>query len=122
MITGTHGLLYTEDAESTRAFFRDVLELPNVDAGEGWLIFRLPPAELGIHPVGPHEPARGAHRISLMCDDIEQTVADLTEKGVRFATPIEDQGYGLATVMIVPGGAALGLYEPRHPVAHDLDD
>jgi predicted enzyme related to lactoylglutathione lyase len=121
MIVGTHALLYVEDAEAARAFFRDVLELPNVDAGEGWLIFRLPPAELGIHPVGPGEQAKGTHRLSLMCDDIERTVAELTGKGVQFIAPIEDQGYGLTTVMVVPGGAELGLYEPRHPVAYDLD-
>jgi predicted enzyme related to lactoylglutathione lyase len=120
MITGTHALLYVGDAEATRTFFRDVLDLPNVDAGGGWLIFKLPPAELGIHPTGPDEHGGGTHRISLMCDDIEATVAELEAKGVQFTTPIEDQGYGLATVMAVPGGAELGLYEPRHPVAYDL--
>jgi catechol 2,3-dioxygenase-like lactoylglutathione lyase family enzyme len=121
MITGTHALIYVGDADATRTFFRDVLDLPNVDAGGGWLIFKLPPAELGIHPTGADEQASGAHRISLMCDDIEATVAELAAKGVRFTSPIEDQGYGLATVMVVPGGAELGLYEPRHPVAYGLD-
>ncbi len=121
MITGTHALIYTGDADATRAFFRDVLELPNIDADRGWLIFKLPPAELGIHPTGADEHASGVHRISLMCDDIETTVARLEEKGVQFTMPIEDQGYGLVTVMVVPGGAELGLYEPRHPVAYDLD-
>lgn len=121
MINGTHALLYVEDAETTRAFFRDVLELPNVDAREGWLIFRLPPAELGIHPVGAAEHAGGTHRISLMCDDIEGTVDALKQKGVQFTSPIEDQGFGLVTTMVVPGGAELMLYEPRHPVAHNLE-
>ena len=121
MIRGTHALIYAEDADAARAFFRDVLDLPNVEAGKGWLIFRLPPAELGIHPVGPDEHRSGAHQLSLMCDDIEATVAELTKKGVQFTTPIEDEGYGLITTMVVPGGAELALYEPRHPVAYDLD-
>jgi len=121
MIVGTHGLIYSEDADATRAFFRDVLELPNVDAAGGWLIFRLPPAELGIHPVGADEHPGGTHRISLMCDDIERTVEELTRKGVQFTTPIEDQGYGIATVMAIPGGVELGLYQPRHPTAYALE-
>jgi catechol 2,3-dioxygenase-like lactoylglutathione lyase family enzyme len=121
MINGTHALIYVEDAETTRAFFRDVLQLPNVDARDGWLIFRLPPAELGIHPVDPAEQRSGAHQLSLMCDDIEGTVDTLKEKGVRFTSPIEDQGFGLVTTMVVPGGAELMLYEPRHPVAYNLE-
>jgi predicted enzyme related to lactoylglutathione lyase len=120
-INGTHALIYAKDAEAARAFFRDVLELPNVSAGEGWLIFRLPPAELGIHPVMPDERS-GAHALSLMCDDIKATMAELEQKGVQFTSPIQDQGYGLITTMVVPGGAELALYEPRHPIAYNLGD
>ncbi len=120
-INGMHALIYTEDAEATRAFFRDVLELPHVEAGQGWLIFRLPPAELGIHPVMPDEERSGAHQLSLMCDDIKATVAELEKRGVEFSSPIDDQGYGLITTMVVPGGAELALYEPRHPIAYNLE-
>jgi predicted enzyme related to lactoylglutathione lyase len=120
MITSTHALVYCQDADAARAFFRDVLERPCVDAGEGWLIFSLPPAEVGFHPTGGDELPSGTHRLSLMCDDIEATIAELQAKGVRFTGPVTDQGYGLVTTMVIPGGAELGLYQPRHPVAYDL--
>jgi catechol 2,3-dioxygenase-like lactoylglutathione lyase family enzyme len=126
MITGTHAIIYADDAEQARAFFRDVLGLPFVDAHGGWLIFKLPPAELGLHPEGaPGDPASGApsghHELFLMCDDIEATVADLTTKGVEFTAPIENQGFGLLTRLRVPGAGEIGIYEPRHPTAYDLD-
>ena len=126
MITGTHAIIYADDAAATRAFFRDVLELPNVDAHDGWLIFKLPPAELGIHPAGsPGDPATGApaghHELFLMCDDVEATVASLKAKGVEFTSPIENQGFGLLTRLRVPGGGEVGLYQPRHATAYDLD-
>jgi catechol 2,3-dioxygenase-like lactoylglutathione lyase family enzyme len=121
VITGTHAILYAEDAEATRAFLRDVLELPHVDAHDGWLIFKLPPAELGIHPTGPQTGPGGVHELFLMCDDIAATVAELTAKGVEFTSGVEDQGWGLVTAMRIPGGGRLGLYEPKHPVAYDLD-
>lgn len=115
MITGTHAIVYAEDAERARAFFSDVLGLPSVDAGGGWLIFRMPPAELGVHPAdGP------SHELYLMCDDVEATVAELTAKGVEFVTPVSDEGFGLLTRLAIPGGGSIGLYEPRHPVAYDL--
>jgi predicted enzyme related to lactoylglutathione lyase len=120
MITSTHALIYAEDADAARAFFRDVLERPCVDAGEGWLIFALPPAEVGVHPTEGDGLPSGTHRISLMCDDIERTVADLETKGVTFSGPVRDQGYGLVATMVIPGGAELDLYQPRHPVAYDL--
>jgi predicted enzyme related to lactoylglutathione lyase len=120
MITGTHVIVYAEDAGATRAFFRDVLELPNVEVHDGWLIFKLPPAELGIHPSGSVGPANGSHEIFLMCDDVEATVAELTAKGVVFTTPIEDQGFGRVTRLQVPGGGTIGLYQPRHATAFDL--
>jgi catechol 2,3-dioxygenase-like lactoylglutathione lyase family enzyme len=113
VITGLHTIVYADDAERARAFFRDVLGLENVDAGDGWLIFRAPPAELAVHPAD----AGGTHELYLMCDDIEATVADLTRKGVEFTGPVTDRGWGLLTTLRVPGAGTLGLYEPKHPVA-----
>ena len=118
MITGTHAIIYAEDAESTRAFFRDVLELPYVDAHDGWLIFRAPPAEMGVHPAD--EGASGRHELCLMCDDVEATVVELTAKGVEFTSPVSEAGFGLLTSLRIPGGGELGLYQPHHPVAYDL--
>jgi catechol 2,3-dioxygenase-like lactoylglutathione lyase family enzyme len=123
MITGTHAIIYADDADAARAFFRDVLGLPNVDAHGGWLIFKLPPAELGIHPAG--DPGSGAptghHELYFLCDDVEATVADLTGKGVEFVAPITDQGFGLLARLRVPGAGEIGLYQPKHPTAYDLD-
>jgi predicted enzyme related to lactoylglutathione lyase len=118
MITSIHAIIYADDAEQARAFFRDVLKLPNVDAHDGWLIFRLPPAELGIHPTGSPATANGRHELYLMCDDIHATVNELTAKGVEFTTAVEDQGFGCLTTLRVPGGGTLGLYEPKHPTAY----
>jgi hypothetical protein len=111
VITGVHAIVFGTDAEALRAFFRDVLELPSVDAGGGWLIFALPPAELAAHPAD----ADGRHELYLMCDDIEATVAELRAKGVEFTRPVSDEGFGLLTALRLPGGGELGLYEPRHP-------
>ena len=111
MITGTHAIIYSADAQALRDFFRDVLEFDAVDTGGGWLIFALPPAELGVHPT---EAAGGRHELYLMCDDITETVKDLESKGVEFVRPVEDAGWGLMTAMRVPGGGELGIYEPRH--------
>ena len=119
MIVGTHAIVYAEDAALARAFFRDVLGLDNVDAHDGWLIFKLPPAELGIHPSGESS-GSGAHELFFMCDDIEETVAELTAKGVEFTKPVGNQGFGLLTSFRVPGGGEIGLYQPRHPTAFDL--
>jgi predicted enzyme related to lactoylglutathione lyase len=113
VITGVHALVFSKDAEAVRAFFRDVLDLPSVDAGGGWLIFALPPAELAAHPAEQS----GGHELYLMCDDITATVEDLKAKGVQFATPVTEQGFGLMTRLKLPGGGELGLYEPRHPTA-----
>jgi catechol 2,3-dioxygenase-like lactoylglutathione lyase family enzyme len=121
MITGTHAIIYADDAEQARAFFRDVLGLPHVDAHDGWLIFKLPPAELGLHPSGDPAAPSGHHELYLMCDDVEGTVTELTAKGVEFTSPIENQGFGLLTRLRVPGGGEIGLYQPRHATAHDLD-
>jgi catechol 2,3-dioxygenase-like lactoylglutathione lyase family enzyme len=125
MITGTHAIIYAEDAEKARAFFRDVLDFPYLDAHGGWLIFKLPPAELGIHPSGEeddgsHRSPSGHHEVYLMCDNVEETVAELKAKGVEFASDIENQGFGLLVRMRVPGAGEIGLYQPRHPTAYDL--
>jgi catechol 2,3-dioxygenase-like lactoylglutathione lyase family enzyme len=115
MIIGAHTLIYAKDAEKARAFFRDVLRFPHVDAGEGWLIFALPPGEVGIHPAMGGE--QGDHELHLMCDDVQKTVAQLKAKGVTFTQPIVDRGYGICTALRIPGGGELGLYQPRHPLA-----
>jgi predicted enzyme related to lactoylglutathione lyase len=113
MITGVHAIVYGADADAVRAFLRDVLELPSVDAGGGWLIFALPPAELAAHPAEES----GRHELYLMCDDIQTTIAELEAKGVEFTRPVSDERFGLLTSLRVPGGGELGLYEPRHPTA-----
>src|SRR5262244_3896877 len=109
-----HAIVFSPDAAKVRAFFADVLDLPSVDAGGGWLVFALPPAELAVHPTD----GNGRHELYLMCDDINTTVAELKEKGVEFTEPVSDQGWGLLTGFALPGGGTLGLYEPRHPTAH----
>ena len=119
MIVATHTVVYSDNGEATRVFFRDMLGLANVDAGDGWLIFQLPPAELGVHPTGEVVPPGGAHQIFLMCDDITTPVAELAAKGVQFASAIEEAGFGRVTTMKVPGAGTLGLYEPRHPTAYE---
>jgi catechol 2,3-dioxygenase-like lactoylglutathione lyase family enzyme len=111
MITGAHAVIYSRDAEALRAFLRDVLGFAGVDAGGGWMIFALPPAEVAAHP----DEHGGRHQLYLMCDDIAATVAELEAKGVEFTGPVADVGWGLLTAMKVPGGDELGLYEPRHP-------
>jgi predicted enzyme related to lactoylglutathione lyase len=113
VITGVHALVFSSDAEAVRAFFRDVLGLASVDAGGGWLIFALPPAELAAHPAE----TSGAHVLYLMCDDITATVRELEGKGVQFAGPVTEQGFGLMTRILLPGGGELGLYQPQHPTA-----
>ena len=113
MINAVHAVLYTKEAESVRAFFRDVLEFPSVDAGHGWLIFGLPPAEIGIHPAASAS-EEGRHLLYLMCDDIEATIQELKAKGVE-TTPLQKQSWGLLTTLRIPGGSELGLYQPTHP-------
>ncbi|MGZ4186115.1 MAG: VOC family protein [Solirubrobacteraceae bacterium] len=111
MITGVHAIVFTKDPPGVRAFFRDVLALPSVDAGGGWPIFALPPAELAVHP----SDADGHQQLYLMCDDIETTVRELEGKGVEFTTAITDVGWGLMTRLRLPDGSELPLYEPKHP-------
>jgi predicted enzyme related to lactoylglutathione lyase len=121
VITAVHTLVYADDADAARAFFRDVIGWPHVDARGGWLIFKTGPSELGVHPTGQGVPSGSPrHEISLMCDDVHQTVADLTAKGAEFTREVRDDGYGLTTTMKVPGAGEMMLYEPRHPVVYDL--
>ncbi len=116
MITAAHIILYSKDAEADRAFIRDVLGFPGVDAGGGWLIFKLPPAEVAVHPTDDAP----RHELYLMCDDINTLLAGLTARGVEIAAPVADQGWGLLASIRLPSGAELPLYEPRHPVAYNL--
>ena len=113
MINGAHVIIYSRDAEADRAFFRDTLGYHHVDAGGEWLIFRLPPAELALHPTDGEQ----AHTLFLMCDDVTATMAELTAKGVDFTLPVTEERWGLRTALRLPGGGELGLYEPRHPTA-----
>ena len=113
MITGVHALMFSRDADAVRRFLRDVLEFQSVDAGEGWLIFALPPSELAVHPT---EDA-GHHELYLMCDDIDATVATLRDKGVNFDGEITERGFGRAATIVLPDGARLAMYQPRHPTA-----
>ena len=117
VISGLHTLVHADDPKSARAFFRDVLGWPHVDAHEGWLIFRTGPSELGVHPT---EGGVEHHEISLVCDDIEQTVAELRARGARFAGDIENRGFGRTIALEIPGAGQMLLYQPRHPTAFDL--
>jgi catechol 2,3-dioxygenase-like lactoylglutathione lyase family enzyme len=110
VINGVHAIVFSTDAERLRAFFRDTLGFSSVDAGDGWLIFALPPAELAAHP----DAEGGRHELYLMCDDVHATIEELTRRGVEFAHPVRDEGWGLLTAIKLPGGGELGLYEPRH--------
>ncbi len=112
MITGVHAVMFSPAAEQVRAFFQDVIGLPAADAGGGWLIFALPPAELAIHP------AEGETRpeLYLMCDDIHATLAELAAKGVPVARDVADQRWGLLAAIRLPDGSELPLYQPRHPL------
>jgi hypothetical protein len=111
-ITGAHVLLYSAEADALRGVLTDALGFRAVDAGEGWLIFALPPAELAVHPAD-----RAQHELSFMCDDIEATMSGLRAKGVEFKDGPQDRGWGIAATMLLPGGAEVLLYEPRHPTA-----
>ena len=109
-ITGAHVLVYTPEAEALRATLRDVLGWPHVDDGDGWLIFKLPPAEIGVHP----SDGETQHALSLMCDDIQATVAELRQRGVDVRGEPEDRGFGIGVPIALPGGVEVLLYEPRH--------
>jgi predicted enzyme related to lactoylglutathione lyase len=122
MIHGVHLLLYSRDPEADRAFFRDVLNWGFVDAGEGWLIFALPPAELGVHPANDNlAQPQGGHAmmagvVYLLCDDLRSTVESLAAKGVA-CTAFQEANWGVSTTLRLPSGSSLGLYEPHHALA-----
>jgi catechol 2,3-dioxygenase-like lactoylglutathione lyase family enzyme len=115
VIAGAHTIIFAEDAERAREFLHDVLGFEGIDAGEGWLIFALPPGELAVHPGSGWGRGPGHHALFLMCHDIEHTVAELERKGVEFVSPIEDEGWGRIAHFKIPGAGEIGLYEPRHP-------
>lgn len=105
-----HAIVFSSQAEKVRAFFADVLGMPSADAGGGWLIFALPPAELAVHPADESH-----HELHLMCDDIRATLAELKSKGAEVARDVSDQGWGLVAAIRLPDGSELPVYEPRHP-------
>jgi len=129
VITSVHLLIYSDDAPATRAFLRDVLGWPYVEdrgSGEGWQIFGTGPSEMGVHPTHSewegkeyHSPRQ--HLISVMCDDLEATMQELGAKGATFSDGIRDEGYGLVTMLDVPGADPIQLYEPRHELAYRLE-
>jgi predicted enzyme related to lactoylglutathione lyase len=117
-IIGAHALLYSSEPEKVRAVLRDVFGWTHVDAGDGWLIFALPPAELGVHPAeGPTYESGTRHQLSFMCDDITTTIRDLRSKGVDVKGEPVDEGYGITVMLRLPGDVEVMLYEPRHAVA-----
>ena len=117
-IIGAHVLLYTSEPEAVRAVLRDVFGWEHVDDGDGWLIFALPPAELGVHPAeGPSFEAGARHQLTLMCDDIVATIRELRDKGIEVRGEPEDEGFGITSTIVLPGGVELMLYEPRHETA-----
>jgi catechol 2,3-dioxygenase-like lactoylglutathione lyase family enzyme len=117
MINGAHVILYSTDAEADRVFFRDVLGFPGVDVGGGWLIFKLPPAEIAVHPTD----GLGKYEFYVLCDDIEKTLADLRARGVTISHPVSEERWGLLASITLPSGADLSIYQPRHPTAYDLE-
>jgi hypothetical protein len=121
-IIGAHVLLYTPEPEALRATLRDAVGWKHVDAGDGWLIFALPPAELGVHPAeGPTHESGVRHQFSLMCDDIEATMRELRAKGIEVKGEPADEGFGITVMLNLPGGVEVLLYEPRHAVAIAAD-
>lgn len=125
MIIALHTLVYAEDAAAARAFFRDVLGWAHVDAREGWLIFQTGPSELGVHPARDEHGGEAwstdqRHQISLVCDDVQETVAELAAKGAEFTRGVRDDGFGLTTMLKVPGAGEMMLYQPKHPTAFNL--
>lgn len=115
MIKGVHTMFYSSEAEALRAFIRDKLGFSFTDVGDGWLIFNLPEADMGVHPADPEgSGGSGTHAISFYCDDIRQTVAELRDKGVEFTKEVEDHGYGLVTYFKMPGNLEVQLYQPKY--------
>jgi hypothetical protein len=115
MISGAHVIVYSKNAEADRAFFRDVLRFPSVDAGDGWLIFALPPAEVAIHP----SETNGAHEMYFTCENVKKEISALAKKGVR-CSRLKEASWGSVTTIRLPGGGQIGLYQPKHPLARDV--
>jgi hypothetical protein len=109
MLIGAHSIIYSTNAEADRAFLRDVLALPSVDVGHGWLIFGLPPTELAVHPSDKND----VHEFYLMTDDVDALVAEMKARNIA-CSPVQNQGWGLLTQLTLPGGGRLGVYQPRH--------
>ena len=112
MIFGAHTIIYSKDAEADRKFLGEVLGLDSVDAGHGWLIFALPPSEVAVHPAE----ANGRHELYWMCDDLQAEIAALAAKGVT-CSPVHEERWGSLTMIRLPGGGEIGLYQPKHPMA-----
>jgi catechol 2,3-dioxygenase-like lactoylglutathione lyase family enzyme len=115
MISGAHVIVYSKNVEADRAFFRDVLEFKSVDAGHGWLIFALPPAEAALHP----SDTNGPHELYFLCDNVKTEIASLAKKGVK-CSEVHEERWGSITKMRLPGGGEIGLYQPKHPTALGL--
>lgn len=109
MIIGAHSIIYSKDPDADRSFFRDVLELPSVDVGGGWLIFGLPPSEVAVHPADKNN----IHELYLICKDVRVFVTAMKKRGLK-CSAVQDTGWGLFTGLTLPGGGRLGVYEPRH--------
>jgi predicted enzyme related to lactoylglutathione lyase len=114
LISGAHVIIYSRDAQADRAFFKTVLGLDSVDSGGGWLIFALPPAEVAIHPTEEKD----RHELYLLCEDIEATAQELERRGVPLKRPFDEARWGRVTEITLPGGGQIGLYQPKHPLAH----
>jgi catechol 2,3-dioxygenase-like lactoylglutathione lyase family enzyme len=119
MINGAHIVLSSKDAEADRAFLRDVLGFPSVDAGRGWLIFALPPAEAAVHPAAVNPINDSLHELYFTCDDLAAEIASLAAKGV-VCSEVQEARWGSITKMRLPGGGEIGLYQPKHPTAFGL--
>lgn len=115
MISGAHVIVYSKDAEADRVFFRDVLGMASVDAGRGWLIFALPPAEAAFHPAEDND----RHELYFMCSDLKAEMSMLARKNIVCA-PVQEERWGSITRLRLPGGGHIGLYQPKHPTAFDL--
>jgi hypothetical protein len=109
MITGAHSVIFSKNPNADRAFFRDVLELPSIDVGDGWLLFGLPSAEVAVHPSDEKE----FHILYLLCDDVEAVIEKMAKHGIK-SSPVKDEGWGLLTELKLPGGGNLGIYQPQH--------
>jgi catechol 2,3-dioxygenase-like lactoylglutathione lyase family enzyme len=115
MISGAHVIVYSKNAETDRAFFRDVLGFKSVDAGHGWLIFALPPAEAAVHPAEESD----THELYFMCDDLKSEMSSLAKKNIQ-CSEVHEERWGSITKMLLPGGGKIGLYQPKHPTALGL--